>query len=148
MEAVLLIGIQGSGKSTFYVERFFDTHVRISQDLLRTPYRQRRLLQLCLETRQPFVVDKTNASRAERARWILPALAAGFSVVAYFFEPDPQGAWERNLRRPRQVPAAGVFGTLKRLERPGLDEGFSLIHRVTLAAPAGFVVSPYPTAAA
>jgi predicted kinase len=29
MEAVLFIGIQASGKTTFYRERFFDTHVRI-----------------------------------------------------------------------------------------------------------------------
>src|SRR4051812_8782542 len=36
MEAVILIGIQGSGKSTFYRERFFDTHVRVSLDLLKT----------------------------------------------------------------------------------------------------------------
>jgi hypothetical protein len=30
MEAVILIGIQGSGESTFCRERFFNTHVRIS----------------------------------------------------------------------------------------------------------------------
>jgi predicted kinase len=34
METVILIGIQGSGKSTFYRERFFDTLVRINLDLL------------------------------------------------------------------------------------------------------------------
>jgi predicted kinase len=31
MEAVILVGIQASGKSTFYAQRFFDTHVRISR---------------------------------------------------------------------------------------------------------------------
>jgi hypothetical protein len=30
MEAVLFVGIQGAGKSTFYLQRFFDTHVRIT----------------------------------------------------------------------------------------------------------------------
>jgi predicted kinase len=29
-EAVILIGIQGSGKSTFYQERFVDTHSTIA----------------------------------------------------------------------------------------------------------------------
>ncbi|NML16788.1 AAA family ATPase [Azohydromonas caseinilytica] len=118
MEAVLFIGIQGSGKSTFYRERFFDTHVRISLDLLRTHHRERRLLALCLETRQRFVVDKTNPTAAERARYIQPSRAAGFQVIGFFFEPDPAGAFERNRRRPHPVPPAGLFGTLKRLERP------------------------------
>ncbi|MEN3294973.1 MAG: hypothetical protein V7642_4226, partial [Burkholderiales bacterium] len=40
MEMLLFIGIQASGKSTFYKERFFDTHVRISMDLLRTRNRE------------------------------------------------------------------------------------------------------------
>ncbi|HEY8608452.1 MAG TPA: AAA family ATPase [Noviherbaspirillum sp.] len=143
MEAILLIGIQGAGKSTFYIERFFDTHLRIGQDLLGTRHRQRRLLEFCIETRQPFVVDKTNATRAERMRFILPSMEAGFRVVGYFFEPDPQGSWERNQRRKRQVPPAGLFGTLKRLERPQQDEGYSALHRVSLTPDGGFIVSDY-----
>lgn len=62
-EAVVLWGIQASGKSTYYVTRFFDTHVRISQDLLRTRHRASRLLEFCLETRQPFVVCRMNLQR-------------------------------------------------------------------------------------
>ena len=34
MEAVIFTGIQASGKSTFFKERFFDTHVRINLDML------------------------------------------------------------------------------------------------------------------
>jgi shikimate kinase len=34
VEAVVLCGIQGSGKTTLYVARFLETHVRISRDLL------------------------------------------------------------------------------------------------------------------
>lgn len=30
MEAVLLIGVQATGKSSFYKERFFNTHIRIN----------------------------------------------------------------------------------------------------------------------
>lgn len=33
MEAVLFIGMQASGKSTFYRERFFSSHVRINLDI-------------------------------------------------------------------------------------------------------------------
>ncbi len=141
MEAILLIGIQGSGKSTFYRERFFDTHVRISLDLLRTRHREHRLLQLCIETGQPFVVDNTNVTAAERARYIAPARAPGWRVTGYFFEPDPQGSFERNRLRARTVPAAGLFGTLKRLERPTAAEGFDTLRVVLLNGPGGFVVS-------
>jgi predicted kinase len=35
MQAVILVGIQAAGKSPFYRERFFGSHVRISLDLLR-----------------------------------------------------------------------------------------------------------------
>ena len=141
MQAILLVGIQGSGKSTFYRECFFDTHVRISLDLLRTRHREQGLLQFCLATRQPFVVDKTNVTRAERAPWIAAAQAARFEVVGFFFVPDAQGAFARNTQRERRVPAAGLFGTLKRLQAPALDEGFDRLHQVVVAREGGFAVS-------
>ncbi|MBW3570703.1 MAG: ATP-binding protein, partial [Gemmatimonadetes bacterium] len=68
MEAVILVGIQASGKSTFYQQRFFDTHVRISRDLIRTRYRELRLRVACLEKRQPFVIEKAHELADERAR--------------------------------------------------------------------------------
>jgi hypothetical protein len=49
MEAIILIGIQGSGKTAF-CERFFDTHVRISLDLVKTRHRERALLETCVRT--------------------------------------------------------------------------------------------------
>ena len=75
MEAVILIGIQGSGKSTFYRERFFDTHVRISLDLLRTRHREALLLRACLEGKQRFVVDKMSTrDRIPRDREVIQRL--------------------------------------------------------------------------
>ena len=143
MEAVILIGIQGAGKSTFYTERFFNTHLRLSLDLLKTRNRERTLLEACLATGQPLVIDNTNVTEAERARYIQPAKAAGFGVVGYFFEPDPKGSLERNNRREgrRRVPPAGVFGTLKRLQRPRMVEGFDDLLRVTLTSAGEFAVS-------
>lgn len=145
MEAVIFCGIQAAGKTTFYLERFFDTHVRLSLDLLRTRHRERTFLTACLTTQQRFVVDNTNATRAERARYIAPARAAGFRVVGYFFAADPRAAFERNRRRPEgaAVPAAGLFGTQKKLEPPRLDEGFDSLFRVELVEGAGFRVEPW-----
>ena len=42
MEAVILCGVQGSGKTTLYRDRFLETHARISMDLLRTRPARRR----------------------------------------------------------------------------------------------------------
>jgi predicted kinase len=130
MEAVILVGIQASGKSTFYRERFFDTHLRISLDLVRTRRRERLLMEACLEGGQRFVIDNTNPTVAERARYLAPARAARFRTIGYFFEPDSKGSVARNAGRARQVPPSGIFGTLKRLERPTFAEGFDELHRV------------------
>lgn len=140
MQAVIFCGIQASGKTTFFRERFFDTHVRISLDLLRTRRREELFLAACLQSQQPFVVDNTNPTPAVRARYVLPALAAGFEVVAYYFATDPRKAFERNRRRPGRanIPAGGLFGTHKRLRPPILAEGFARVYRVEIVEPGGF----------
>ena len=81
MEAIVFCGIQASGKTTFYRMRFAETHVRLSMDVLKTRNRERILLDACLRARQRFVVDNTNPTRDERARYVAPALATGFAVV-------------------------------------------------------------------
>jgi predicted kinase len=102
MEAVLLIGIQASGKMTFYQQRFFATHVLVSLDLLHTRERESALVETCLRIQQRFVVDNTNVTAAERARYILPSRAAGFRIIVYFFEPERKAAFARNLSRRSQ----------------------------------------------
>jgi predicted kinase len=146
MEAVLLVGVQGSGKTTFYKERFFDTHVRVSRDMLGTRHRQRLLIAACLEARQPFVVDDTNAARARRAEHIAAAKAAGFRVLGFFFRTSLADALRRNRQRPadRVVPAAGVAGTYKRLEPPQWEEGFDGLCTVTTTPDGRFEVWDLP----
>ena len=43
VDAVILMGIPGAGKSNFFKARFVDTHVRINRDMLGTAHRQRAL---------------------------------------------------------------------------------------------------------
>lgn len=145
MDAVILVGIQASGKSTFYERRFADTHVRISRDLLRTRNREALLLQACLGDEKPFVVDNTNVMAEERARFIAPARAAGFRVVGYFFRTDPRSAIARNRLREGTavVPIPGILGTFKKLEEPRMEEGFDELHVVTLTSAGEFVVEPF-----
>ncbi|WP_010587386.1 AAA family ATPase [Schlesneria paludicola] len=136
MEAVIFIGIQGSGKSSFFKERFFTTHVRISLDLLKTRNRERRMLDLCLETGQRFVVDNTSPTRAERAPYIQAATEAKYSVVAYYFQSQVDDCLQRNQQRPKaeRVPDVAIFATAKKLERPTLTEGFTKLYYVRLEA--------------
>ena len=145
MEAVIFVGIQASGKSTFYVQRFFDTHVRINLDMLKTRGREQALLRACLAARQPFVVDNTNPTLADRAKYVAPAKLAGFRVVAYFFRTEPRAAIRRNRERAerggRNVPVPGVLGTHKRLEEPTLAEGFDAVYEVTIDDAGGFSVT-------
>jgi predicted kinase len=144
MEAVIFIGIQGSGKSTFYRERFFDTHVRINLDMLRTRHREQILFNACLSARQSFVIDNTNPTKSDRARYIAPARAAGCRIVAYLFNSSVREAIQRNNQRKRKakIPPAAIAGTFKKLEPPSLEEGFDEIFSVEIAPEGKFLVSP------
>ena len=145
MEAVILVGIQASGKTTFYKQRFFDTHVRISRDLLRTKNRESLLLDACIRGQQPFVVDNTNPLAEERARYIAPAREAGFRVVCYYFRTETRAAIARNNKREgrAKVPIPGLLGTYKKLQEPHPDEGFDEIYVVTLTPENEYIVEPF-----
>lgn len=142
MEAIIFTGLQASGKSSFYKERFFATHVRISLDLVRTRYRERRLLEVCLETQQPFVIDNTNPTREERAVYIAAAKKARYSIIGYYFCSSVKECYERNLNRTDQVPDVGLFATAKKLEIPKKEEGFDRLQYVCLTD-SGFLVKEW-----
>ena len=143
MEAVILVGVQGAGKSTFYRDRFLDTHVRINLDMLRTREREQQLLTVCLEAGQSFVVDNTNPQASDRAKYIGPARAKGFRVIAYFFDVPLRDAMHRNNQRKlrQKIPPVAVAGTHKKLEPPSKNEGFDQIFTVRVTELAGFVVT-------
>jgi predicted kinase len=147
MEAIVLCGVQGSGKTTLFRDRWLETHVRVSLDLLRTRARETALLELCLRTRQPFVVDATNPTPADRRRYVAPARAAGFRVVGVLVEAALDEALGRNERRAgrARVPDAGLAGTARRLLRPTPEEGFDELWHATAAAAGGWRVEPLVT---
>lgn len=144
-ELVVFCGIQATGKSSFYASRFLHTHVRVSLDVVRTRHREKVIFEACLSCGQPVVVDNTNATPEERARYIAPALAAGFVVTGYYFSSKLAEALQRNAARPagQRVPDKGVMGTAGRLVLPTLAEGFSALWYVALDPGRGFVVSPW-----
>src|SRR4051794_2205075 len=146
MEAVIFMGIQGAGKTTFYRKRFSETHLWLSLDMLRTRHRERVLLDACLAARQRFVIDNTNVTVSERARYITAAKTAGFRVIGYYFQSDLQDALRHNsLRTGRAlVPAKGVVGTYRRLQPPDPAEGFDVLYLVRLTPAHEYVVTEWP----
>jgi predicted kinase len=147
VQAVILCGLQGAGKTTLYRDRFLATHVRVSLDLLRTRAREQAFLHLCLQTRMPFVVDNTNPTAAERARYVGPAKEAGFEVVGYLVEEDFERAAGRNQTREgrARIAESGLRDVARRFVRPAPEEGFAEIWHATAAAGGGWRIEPLAT---
>jgi len=146
MEAVIFIGIQGSGKSSFYQARFANTHIRLNLDMLRTRHREAILLRACLEAKQPFVIDNTNPTSAERKRYIELARIHHFRVVGYYFQSLAADALARNANRTgrARVPDKAILGTAKRLELPQRQgEGFDALYYVRFGATGDFQVEEW-----
>lgn len=132
MECVLFVGLQGSGKTSFFKERFFGTHVHVSLDVLRTRHREAAMLNLCLQSGQRFVIDNTNPTRVDRLRYIDLAKTADFRVIGFYFRSQLSECLPRNRNRQNSIPEAGVLSTAKRLEQPQWREGFDELNYVWL----------------
>ena len=134
METVILIGLPASGKSTFCKQRFFETHIRINLDMLRTRHREALLVAACLAAKQPYVVDNTNVTLQERAIYIQQAKAAEFRVIGFYFQSKIADTLARNkLRQGRQhVPDQAILAKSKQLEMPSLEESFDQLNYVWL----------------
>jgi tRNA(His) 5'-end guanylyltransferase/predicted kinase len=149
MEVVILIGLQGSGKTTFCQRRFAATHAHVSRDRLRNNRRPRRreqeLIRTALGEGKSLVVDNTHPSAADRAPIIAQAREFGARVVGYFFEPDLEACLARNRQREGKacVPEIALYATLKALERPSWAEGFDELHGVRMTDNGGFEISKW-----
>ncbi len=145
MEVVIFVGIQASGKSTFYKERFFDTHIRINLDMLKTRHREDLLLRACIEMKQPFVVDNTNPTVESRRKYIEVATSAGFRVIGYYFQSTVGESIRRNNARTgkAQIPAKAIAGTSKKLQVPTLSEGFDELYYVRIGEVGEFIVEEW-----
>lgn len=134
MQLIIFIGIQATGKSTFYLQNFYKSHVRLNLDMLRTRHREKILFEACLVSKTKCVIDNTNPTRADRQCYILSAQAKGFEIVGYYFQSNLQDALERNATRQgkEKVPEIAIRATHQRLEIPNYAEGFTQLHYVEL----------------
>ena len=129
---VLMMGIQGSGKSTFYQKFLADDFARVNLDTLKTRHQERLLIADCIETGRSFAVDNTNPTKEDRQRYIPLAQSAGYKVVGYFMESKLQACIERNNQRTGTaiIPSAAIAATSNKLQMPSYAEGFDELYFV------------------
>ncbi|MFI6038528.1 AAA family ATPase [Streptomyces sp. NPDC051315] len=149
VELAVLVGLQASGKSTFYEQCLRDGHLLVSKDLFprsarHKQARQMRLVEEALAAGRSVAVDNTNPSREEWDPLVAAARAHGAAVAAYWFPPDLADSLRRNAARTgrARVPDVGVHATLRRLRRPARSDGFDAVYDVRFDGRGGFEVRP------
>ncbi|CCG03904.1 ATP-binding protein [Blastococcus saxobsidens] len=130
---MVLVGLQGSGKSSWVGAHLAGTHVVVSKDhwpnARRRQARQQRVVAELLADGRSVVVDNTNAAPEDRAPLVALARQAGVPVRAVWVDTPLEVCLERNARRAgrARVPLAGLYGTRARLVPPSTDEGFTRV---------------------
>ena len=122
---IVFIGIQASGKTTFY-EELLACHglVHINLDTLHTRYKEALAIEECVGSGNSYVIDNTNPQIIDRQRYIPIAKSQGYEVVGIFFQSKVKDCIERNDLRDRVVPRHAVACTSGKLQMPSYDEGF------------------------
>ena len=116
-KAIIFIGIQASGKSTFYHDNFSE-FVHVNLDTLHTRNKENRLLNECIANERSFVVDNTNPKKENREN----------------FRSSINESIERNSARTgkAKVPATAIICTHSKLEIPDYNEGFHELYYVCI----------------
>jgi predicted kinase len=133
VELVVFVGLQASGKSTFFHERFAGTYQHVSKDLFQhnrnKNRRQEDLLRAALSAGRSVVVDNTNPTSEDRRPLVRMGHEYGAKVVGYFFEAGVRECLRRNEMREgkARVPDVAIYATAKKLVAPSREEGFDEI---------------------
>ena len=149
MRIVVLVGLPGSGKSTYLKqmggsglssdairklladeETDQTIHVRVFQTL-------RYLLEQRLAIgRAVTYIDATNLTPEERGPYLAIGRAWECEVEAVYFDVPLDVCLERNAGRPRVVPVEALAKMAAKLAPPSVEEGFARVTVVTGGLPA------------
>ena len=144
MRIVVLVGLPGSGKSTYLAqlgvtglssdtirglladdETDQSIHDRVFQTL-------RYLLRQRLAIGRPATyIDATNLTVEERRPYIGIGKSYGCDVEAVFFDVPMEVCRARNARRQRVVPEEAMAKMVAKLAPPDIQEGFSRVTAIT-----------------
>ena len=132
-QAIIFIGIQASGKTTFYERMLSDgTYTHISLDILRTRNRENEMLMECLENGKSFVIDNTNPEISVREKYIMKAKEYGYQIIGIFFQSIVKDCVIRNEQRGLKVPSKAIAYTSNNLQLPSIEEGFDELYFVRI----------------
>lgn len=149
MELILFVGLQASGKTTFYRTNFASTHAHVSRDNFRNNRnpgrRQRVLIEEALRAGRPVVVDNTSPTPEDRAPLIALGHSLGVPVIGYHFHSDLAECKARNAARTgkARVPDVALYATVAKLCPPRWEEGFDRLFLVGTDGAGGFIVEPW-----
>lgn len=95
--AVIFIGIQASGKTTFY-NKYFSDYVHVNLDTLKRRSRENTLLTKCIENGESFVVDNTNPTKEVRQKYFDFLKDTDYEIHGYFFKSSIEDCLKRNKK--------------------------------------------------
>lgn len=129
---VIMIGLQGSGKSEYYRRFLAEDYVHVNLDTLHTRNKEQLLLEKSFSEGVNIAVDNTNPTKADRERYIGPAKQYGYRVIGIFMESKIKDCIARNEQREgkAKIPAKAIAATMNRLEMPSRAEGFDELYYV------------------
>lgn len=139
MELVIFIGLQASGKSTFFRNYFASNYELVSKDCFRNnknpSRRQAQLIEAALKEGRSLVVDNTNPRIEDRAAIIQLGRLYNAEIIGYYFKSQVKRCLERNQQREgkARVPDVAIYTTLNKLIRPSYAEGFDKLFYVSIA---------------
>lgn len=130
----LFMGIQASGKTSFYYVYFQQGYEHINLDTLHTRNKERLAIENCIRLAKNFVIDNTNPKKADRERYIKMAKESGYYITGYFFKSVIKECINRNEQRTgkAKVPRCAIASTSNQLELPEYKEGFDKLYYVCL----------------
>ena len=144
MRAAIFIGIQASGKSSFYEKVLSPLgYVHVSMDLLHNRNREEALIRQCVSEGHNMAIDNTNPTLQERRRYLDILQAAGCPVDCYFFKSVVRDCAERNRLRMETVPEKAIAATSNKLEMPSREEGYDGMYFVQMDGKGGFSVDEW-----